>query len=136
MNESDKRVRKQFLTMLIASIPVSFVSMALSLSSIPAELSAPAVYGGVFALLAVLIFSFVIYRCAYKKPGTNLLTFFLVSSTIGLILTPILYINQKQSFMNMPYYSVSVLVGFVMNILWLIVLWNMRKVNKRLQTVK
>ncbi len=139
MNENDLKIRKQWLVIWILSMSISFITMLLQMLFDHSPNLPPVVqyWIGAISLLSIGALNYVAYRCIYKKPGTKLLTLFLIFSVIALPVTPILYLKgQLEPLPYIPYYGVFLLMSEVIGIVWIIVCWRMRKANKRLQALK
>ena len=139
LNENDQKIRKQWLIVWIISTAINFISTVLRLLYEGSLNPFPIIQYG-FAALSFLILgalSYAAYRCIYKKPGTKLLTFFLILAIIGLVMTPILYLSGKlQPPAYVPYYKSQLFVSQLMGLVWVVVCWRMRQTNKRLQALK
>jgi len=139
MDENDKKVRKQWLIVFIVSILINSIVTSLQFLFDPALANPPLVKPIVmtFVLLGIGTFSFILYRCIYKKPGTKLLVFCLIMTTITLVMTPILYLTGKaQPPPHIPYYGAYIIVTQAMGIVWIVLCWRMRKTNLRLQALQ
>ena len=138
MIENEKRIRKQWLIMLILSGLITMAVTVLQQRFDPSLNTIPQARYWVTAvsLLSSLVFGFVSYHCIYKKPGTKLLIFCLILSLGSLVINPILYLSGR---LNppayIPYYGAILLMTQGTGILWIVVCWRMLKVNKRLQAV-
>lgn len=146
MNENDRKVRKQWLILLVLSVLLANANSLLQMQYDPLystrdpsldQLMSLVKYGiATFGLLSSLIFGWIAYRCAYKKPGTKLLTFFLLLTVSSIAITPILYLTGKmRPPVYIPYYGLYLLVTQGMGLLWLIASWKMRQINKKLQAL-
>jgi hypothetical protein len=70
------------------------------------------------------------YYCAYKKPGTKLLTFSLVVAPVFLILNVVLLLMGKISFAESGFNPLQLIPT-----IWLYVLtWKTRAINKKIQS--
>ncbi len=135
MDDHDKKVRKQWLAILLLSMLFGFITIVLAMlgdKSPDIPILARNI-GFATYLLCSGVITFVHYRCSYKKPGTKLLTFTLIMALISFPITLIFYLcNKMQTPDNLPsYYGI---VSHMFGILWIIACWRVRKTNKRLQT--
>ena len=138
MNENDKKIRKQWLIVLILSITIPIVKILLQMRYDPLFAMFPrAQYASAaLSLLAQIGFGYIVYYCAYKKPGTKILTFCLVMTAISLVVTPVLYLSGKiPPPVYIPFYGIYVLVTQGFGVLWGVACWKMRAINKRLQAL-
>ena len=140
MDENEKKIRKYWLATPGGSVLIThtaiFFQQKFSASMHTAPIPEVARYVGIaFSSLGTLLIAFLLYRCAYKKPGTKLLTFGLVISGLSFLSTPLFYLTGKlQPALAIPYYGTLILLTQVTNILWVILCWKMRKINKKLQS--
>jgi hypothetical protein len=130
MNESDQKIRKQWLVIWVLSMLTGTIPVM------------PQIYFLVGLLGFFVIFLlfglcwFFMYRCIYKNLGTKLLIFCLVATAVSLVITPIQYLSNMliaPSYIPHPYYGVYILVNEGVGIGWFIACWRMRTLNKRLQ---
>jgi hypothetical protein len=71
------------------------------------------------------LFSYIFYRCAYKKPGTRLLT-------LALILAPASFAAEIWAIANgVLRESAAIMLAFL--VLWAFLCLQMRRINKKLQ---
>jgi hypothetical protein len=73
-----------------------------------------------------LIFAYIFYCCAYRKPGTRLLTFSLVVITISLLSDIVLALTSR-------FISETGALSLVCVIFWLILCYQLRRINRKLQ---
>lgn len=78
-----------------------------------------------FALIIVLLF-YVLYRCAYVKPGIRYLTFLLIIIPVQLMFNIMDIIRIGDNGVILA----SLLVDFGLNAWWYLLSWKLRKVNK------
>jgi hypothetical protein len=89
-----------------------------------------------YATITTILFIVATYYCAYKKPGTKLLTFMLVSYPLGVILTIILAILGKIPTSFQSFSAIIITVLQQIAALWMLTLnWKMRKLNMKLKQV-
>ena len=139
MNENDINTRKQWLVVWILCILMSFVAIIIQLLLGDPPVMPPQFRYIIIGLTLFYfgILAFISYRCIYKKPGTKFLTFIIISSMFSLVSTPIFYLSGKMPPVDyIPHYGSFLIVSLLMNVLWLIACWRMRKTNKRLQALK
>jgi len=77
-------------------------------------------------LCGCVIFSYVFYRCAYKKPGTRLLTFSLILLSISFAGDIIWAITSR-------FISEAEAISLVFLIFWTLSCYQLRKINRKLQ---
>ncbi len=137
MNEI--KIRNQWLFMWGLSGLMGLINAFLSVWSNPVFQVEPqsirywAMAASVLTLFGLLAIG---YHCAYRKPGTKLLTFFLVFTALNFGINLVLYFSGKLSIPPyIPYYKAYVCVGQITGVLWLIACWRMRRVNQRRQLI-
>jgi hypothetical protein len=141
MNENDKKVRKQWFIVFIVSVLINCITTTLQILFDPNTANIPLVKPIFMTVsLSILVtFNFIFYRCAYKKPGTKLLVFFLIMTIITLVITPIFYLTgkiQPPPHIPYPYYEIYVIMTQAMGGIWIVLCWRMRKTNLRLQELQ
>ena len=138
MNQNDNRIRKQWLLCYAFGLLLSIFSLTLQAGKDPTlDLFPMGRYGYVIVvLLAYVLFGYIFYRCAYKKPGTKLLMTCLVFTIPSLVLTPILYLKGIiRAPAYIPYYGAYLLLSQGLGVWWVIASWRMRQVNKRMRNL-
>ena len=137
MNDSDRKVRKQWLIILGLSLVFSTLTNLFYIKNPWLVMLPMAHYGFAAAtFLFQLVISYVFYRCIYKKPGTKLLFLFLIFTIASVLITPILYLSGLiKPPSPAPYYGIYLTLNEGMGIWWSIVCWKMRKINKRLKAL-
>lgn len=131
------KVRKQWLTTLILLTIIHFFYFCFHT---PQPNEAPKWLNQfMFAnlLITPLIFNYIIYRCAYRKPGTKLLTFLMV---IG----PIVYLGSLAAYFfgkipippNTWWYWPYNVLDYALVAWWYLLHWKLRPINKRMQYLK
>lgn len=141
MNDTDLNVRKQWLILLFG---IAFLNILLFFLIMSKE-ATPFLSEGVRVLLYVmnvvllpLIYNYLIYRCAYKKPGTKLLSFILIASPIVFVWGGgMLIYNLKQGFIPNPsaLYWILQILAEVAFARWYFLCYKMKKINQRLQKI-
>lgn len=137
MNEVDRQTRKRWLILLVLSVLNSVFAFLLEFKYNPVNQNIPP--NLLYWMLLVSVcsaggFAYITYRCAYKKPGTKLLTVFLVLSVLVLAINPILYLTGKLPVPTyIPYYQIYLFSTQVFGVVWLGTCWQLRKLNRRLQ---
>ena len=132
MEKRDKNFKVQWLSTWIACMISSCIGLTFWL------LNSPLPFKGSFYLVLTVVLilvavNYVTYRCVYLKPGTKFLNFLLISSAFSILYGIFLYLSKAYTSVNLPYYGMFLFVNQILNILWFITCWNMRKLNKRLQ---
>ena len=139
MNEEQMATRKNWLRMLVLLFLMEIVYSAVMTPKDPNFILMPSWGKALMVSCSVLpsaAVRYLIYYCAYKKPGTKLLTFLLVATPIALGGSAAFYILVG---VPLPqgswFWAYSVLdMGFS---LWFYFLnWKMRAINKGLQALK
>jgi len=77
-------------------------------------------------LCGCVIFSYIFYRCAYKKPGTRLLTFSLIVLSISLA-------GDIIGAITIRFMSEAGAVSLAFLILWTFTCYQLRRINRKLQ---
>jgi hypothetical protein len=139
MNEHDIKIRKQWLAVLLILPLWNLLYNALYLPSDPSWGVFPVWYKYSMigaSLILPLVFNYIVYLCAYKKPGTKLLTFLLIATPISLAAGLGVY-----AFGNIPtpkntYFWVHMVISNGVAIWWCVLNWKMRAINKRLQKLR
>lgn len=136
MDEKDRKIRKQWLVIWALSLVIAVVSVFLQLrfdTSSPFSMTARYVIA-TFSLLGAVGFSFAVYHCSYRKPGTKILVFCLIVTGISLVISPLFYLSGRmQPPPYIPYYGIYFLLTQAMGIYWAVLCWKMRKINQRLR---
>ncbi|NGX48297.1 MAG: hypothetical protein K1000chlam3_01688 [Chlamydiae bacterium] len=99
----------------------------------------------IFGTLIGIICSIIIFYCAYKKPGTVLLTITLISAiwyipyefySLGTLQTSKLLLKNMNMFQFAPLLSIIQAYSFVtilIDLFWYYLCFNLRKINKNIQ---
>ena len=138
MSEKDNKVRRQWLIVVFLSLLIAAFNAVMrfrydhSLDFFPL-----ARYGfAFFSMAGALAFAYSAYYCAYKKPGTKLLVFCLLITTLSFISTLIFYLQGKlHPPAYIPYYGTYAITTQGLGLWWMILCLKMRKINKRLQAL-
>lgn len=135
----NQKIRKQWLILLLASMGFALVSMLLNFFYSPLkEIRSEAyIYFPVISGIVVGFgYNYLIYRCAYKKPGTRMLTFLLFYTPISTIYSIYtIYIAPPEFIPMYPLFWVTGTIGTGLSV-WMYVLnWKLRKVNLELKQV-
>jgi len=131
MNEI--KIRKQWLALLVI-IPIwNFAFNLMYIQSDPSVKTMPAwfVYcNTVFVLFSPLVFNYILYYCAFKKPGTKLLTFVLIFTPISFALMIGVYVFGTVPLPNFRFFELHMAVASVLSIWWYVLNWKLRQLNK------
>ncbi len=135
MNQEDIKIRKHWMFLLLANflnlLPIYFLmSKDLNFASMP-QGALPFIIA--FQSIIYFGFSYLLYRCAYKKPGTKLLTFILFSSVLGWISLAAQWVRGSIGWNN-PFHWTVTLVQQIVGVYWFFLNWKMRLINKKLKT--
>lgn len=129
INENEQSIRKQWL---ISSI-ILFFGSPLCLLGLFSLFS---LFPGIDLLGALMVGTLqlaLIYRCAYKKPGTRLLT-------VWMILSPMRFVGDASRYFQLnDFNSVAFsffLLAFVLLAWWISLSLKLRKINHRLKLAK
>lgn len=138
MSDSEKRIRKQWLSLLLVGLCVSMIGHFIQSQQLFNLNQMP--IGGLalflIPLLFQLAFSYIIYYCAYQKPGTKLLLFCLILTGFSVALTPILYfLGFIKNPGYIPFYGIYLTLSEALGIFWTITCWKMRSINQRLKAL-
>lgn len=134
MDEKDRKVRKQWLYLLI-TLSTSYALYTLFQSPL-ASVQLPLLFKySLIAYMVVvpLVIYFMLYRCAYKKPGTKFLTFLLISAPIVYIGGSIATILEKLPLPNDAWSWAYTIFQSGLGIWWYFLHWKMRAINKKLK---
>ncbi len=137
IDKTDEKTRKQWLISFLAITILNQIYVifnTLSSDPIPNMPIWFNPYMMAINLILPTLFSWATYHCAYKKPGTKLLTFLLISSPVGIILTAVLFSLGKLPQIAESRAIMSITLLQQAAGLWLFILnWKMRTINKKLQ---
>jgi peptidoglycan/LPS O-acetylase OafA/YrhL len=141
MNEEDKKIRKYWFGLLWGLYALNAITTVFL--QLYFDFSTGAVSGNIrywtvaFSLLYMLASNYILYRCAYKKPGTKFLTVCLIITVISLVGMPIAYFFGKlYPYDQIPYYGVYLFLTEVAGVFWALLCWKMRKLNKKLRAIE
>jgi hypothetical protein len=137
---NDQKMRKLWFALLLLSPVISFASFFLQSQFDPNWNAFPGIVKFISmgsSSIGVGIFTYILYRCAYKKPGTKMLFFCLVVTTLSWLSTPWFYVTGRMDhfFTYIPYYWVQVVIGQGISIFWFFLCWKMRLINQRLKKI-
>lgn len=140
MNDADLKVRKQWLFWLFGLTLVNIVSF---LIDFPARtLSGSILTKSLLLVQAIgcpLVYNYILYKCAYKKPGTKLLSFIIVASpilfVIGIFMFGFLIMKGDMPGPS-PLSWIMMILNQVLFFRWYYVCFKMKKINLRLQELK
>lgn len=138
MNEKELKIRKQWLLLLITSTVLTLICNIVCISTDSSLPLSPAsmYFLRAFTTLFPLGWSLLLYRCAYKKPGTKFLT-------VLLFLTPATYIAMAGVYIfrtvQLPstawwYWGYNLLTTGLA-IWWYTLHWKMRTINKKIKAL-
>jgi uncharacterized membrane protein len=135
MNESDKRIKKQWLIIWGLCLLISTISSFLYMRYNPFLNGISQILYASFLFLGTLGWNFALYYCIYKKPGTKLVTFCLILTALSLATNLFLYLTGRLPLQHahFPYYKTLVLTSQGIGVLWMVACWRMRRLNKKLQ---
>ena len=139
MTEKDLKIRKQWFAILVIMPTLGVAYNSYYFANDASMEILPVWYRYTFVSLVIfgsLIFNYLLYRCAYKKPGTKFLSVLLVLTPLSLVGGIWAYISG-----SVPMPSSPLLWGYTwfangMAIVWCVLNWKMRSINKRLQKLK
>lgn len=132
MSVDDQKTKKRWLYSFLCLI---FGSFFYELFANPTLNQFPLLFGSIL-MAASSLGVYLYFRCAYKKPGTRLLTLAIVGSILSLISTPLLIAYR----MNFTLESQGLFIAFIfiqVGSIWMLYMhFIMRRLNKKLQTVE
>lgn len=125
MLPEERKLRKWWLwlTLLPSGFFLAFIALALIFISFPADVF----WIGVSQVVLGTFFLWLLYYCAYKNPGTGLLTFAIVMSCLGIVL------NLIDIFASHGGKLWGELFSVIYGVVWCYLSLKMRKLNKKLQ---
>lgn len=138
MSEKDQKVRKQWLAILVLLPLLSLSYNGHYFTHDPSMDIFPVWYKYTLASLVMfipLLFNYILYRCAYKKPGTKLLTVLFFLAPLSLAAGIWAYVSGKAPMPSNPLLWSYTWVSYGLTVLWWVLNWKMRKINKQLQRV-
>ncbi|HSX14014.1 MAG TPA: hypothetical protein VLE96_06330 [Chlamydiales bacterium] len=128
MTDKDRMTRKLWLLSAII-ITIGNMIFTYSQQMLP-ELSSLHLFVMAIVFFTTFVMMYIYYYCAYKKPGTKLLTFSLVAIPISWIANVFIFFLT-----NVPLSQSGLHPLQLIPAIWLYVLsWKMRKINKKLQS--
>lgn len=137
MNDIDISIRKKWLISLICVVTLNQIKIILDVFNNGKTLNIPTCFN--YSILVFIVFLtagylWIAYRCAYKKPGTKLLTFLIISGSIGILSAIASLILGKLPSLSQSGESLVIALFQLAGALWLLFLnWKLRITNKRLQ---
>ncbi|WP_154017859.1 hypothetical protein [Candidatus Protochlamydia phocaeensis] len=133
MMDSSK-VKKRWLLLLVTmSLVLPLFNLGVEGAFLSNEAFKLALIETSIQLFVGLIWALVMYFCAYKKPGTGLLTFQLVLGVIGLIKMPAFLIDDlKQGHGQIRLYLNLINIGITIG--YYVLSYQLRKINKAIQS--
>lgn len=137
ITEADAKTRKQWLINLFAITMLNemfIIYKALSSGLVP---NMPWWFNYYFIpqnIIFSIAFLWITYRCTYKKPGTKLLTFFIILTPFSILINAVLFLMGKLPQISESWVEQSVLLLQQVAGLWLLFLsWKVKLINKKLQ---
>jgi hypothetical protein len=127
MSEKDQLIRKMWIvSSIVIHLGTLFLTYIQNVNWVGKELLFYA-YSAFFTLFSTYLY----YRCAYKKPGTKLLTYMLFAMPIFLLFNGIQVATGHLSFLLSSLHPLQLIP-----MIWLYILsWKLRKINKKLQGI-
>lgn len=137
MDEKDKRFKNFWFAAVVAITLFNLIFTVLKTNEAFQENSIPqsiTLFSLVIATITTLLFLFAIYYCSYRKPGTKLLTFMLISYPAGVVITMIMAILGKMPVEFQSLSAVTITLLQQAAALWIFTLnWKVRKINLKLR---
>lgn len=138
MTEEEKKFKNRWFTILWSFALFNLISMIISqiyfnppMDLLPAGTRYISLATCLFITLG---FSYLLYRCSCKKPGTKLLAFSLTMTVISMAFLPVYSFFKPGLFpFHLPYYKAFIVLTQSSGILWIWLTWKMRKINKKLR---
>lgn len=127
MSEKDRLIRNMwFASLIVIVIGNLFFTLALDRHWVGYEMLFFS-YCTLMGLLTIYIY----YRCAYRRPGTKLLTLILYTLPFS-----ILFQGVQVALGNLPFFISGLHPLQLIPTIWLYALsWKLRKINKKLQVI-
>lgn len=128
MSEKDKKTRRHWLIATLVYF-LGFPALLFLMFVILAgdRLATIALFGLILILSSIPFW--IIYHCAYRKPGTKWLMFYL-------IILPIQFVSSLQSLREDPRAWLGIIIGLPICIWWYVLSLKLRKINKSQQPHK
>lgn len=137
ITEADAKTRKQWLINLFAITMLNEMFIIYKTLSSGLAPNMPWWFNYYFIpqnIILSIVFLWITYRCAYKKPGTKLLTFFIILTPFSILINVVLFLMGKLPQISGSWIEQSILLLQQAAGLWLLFLnWKMRLINKKLQ---
>lgn len=135
MNQEDIKIRKLWLILVLVNLlnllPGYFFIRNDSNLSLTAQWVIPSIM--IYVSAIYFAFSYLLYRCAYKKPGTKFLTFILVSCVLSWISMGVQWARGSIDW-NTPFHWTINVIQQILGICWFFLTWKMRVINKKLKS--
>ena len=130
-NSHEKSVRKQWLILTIIALLAWPLLTLIFFTVLSKQEQVPGSVYWIFVSMALLtvLFVYILYRCAYVKPGIRFLTFLLI---VG----PLLKIKATMDALKTGHDAVTLIalaVNLGLYIWWYILSLQLRKMNKRIR---
>ncbi len=133
--EKQKLLRKAWL---ILTIMMYFVFTPFRMGYLTLNFAPAGDKGLIFILSMISLFAFfstlyfcILYRCAYKKPGTRILTVVLILAALG-ILRELGSLSKSPSLLDFCFSFVALL----MSSWWCVLSYGLRKINHEIKALK
>jgi hypothetical protein len=136
MNQKDLKIRKQWLALTVFLPLLGLVYNGYHFSHDPLMDLLPVWYKYVLIssiVFSPLLFNYALYKCAYKKPGTKLLSILAVLTPVSLAGSIWAYVSGAVPMPNNPLLWSYIWVSHGLGIYWWVLNWKMRSINKRLK---
>jgi hypothetical protein len=136
MEEKDKTIRMQWIIGLALSPVISIGNSLYEMQRTPLDPFFPHLDLVIFSILLISTFgfSFIFYRCAYKKPGTKLLLFSLILNGFSAVFNLIAHLTDIIPLpAHVAYSSLSLIFNTALGAIWFILCWRMRQLNQKLK---
>ncbi|PIS02042.1 MAG: hypothetical protein COT85_07850 [Chlamydiae bacterium CG10_big_fil_rev_8_21_14_0_10_42_34] len=138
MNEQDNKTRKTWITLLIittiANISYSTINFFTAPVHTALQNATPqySLFVISISIVGALLTGYIMYRCAYKKPGTKLLTFMIYSTPITYAATILMWMLGKLPELT-PTYSLYLAASTALTVWWYTLHLKMRAINRQLK---
>lgn len=135
MSEKDLRTRKNWLIVLVALSLLALIQnfAAISLGEPEIKFLKPFILG--FASLITLTMNYLLYRCAYKKPGTKFLMYCIIVTPIAVLFTlsSAIFTSNQPIFPKHPFLLMMNIGSMGLSLYLYVLHFKMRTLNKRLK---
>ncbi len=135
--EKEKLLRKEWLILSVILYfvfsPLLIAQLILNSAQSTPELKGllPVLIALVFCAFFASLYFFILYRCAYKKPGTRYLTFLLIVTSLS-ILRQLVSLTLSFSILDL---CISV-VSLLGSVWWCFLSYKIRELNQKIKTLK